>query len=84
MGTTPCILGKAVDCTYHRGLNYLEVFGLVFTCMDEGKLSTHKLNELSWSRMIGTWYLMNVFGEVCCSLKYQLSVDVSFLSTVIS
>ncbi|XP_024396181.1 protein ENHANCED DISEASE RESISTANCE 2 isoform X3 [Physcomitrium patens] len=25
VGTTPCILGKAVDCTYYRGSNYLEV-----------------------------------------------------------
>jgi len=25
VGTTPCILGKAVDCTYHRGPKYLEV-----------------------------------------------------------
>nr|PNR48594.1 hypothetical protein PHYPA_013071 [Physcomitrium patens] len=25
IGTTPCILGKPVDCTYHRGPNYLEV-----------------------------------------------------------
>jgi hypothetical protein len=25
VGSTPCILGKAVDCTYHRGPKYLEV-----------------------------------------------------------
>ncbi|CAM6126377.1 unnamed protein product [Calypogeia fissa] len=25
VGSTPCILGKAVDCSYHRGSNYLEV-----------------------------------------------------------
>lgn len=25
VGSTPCLLGKAVDCTYIRGPNYLEV-----------------------------------------------------------
>ncbi|XP_057832754.2 protein ENHANCED DISEASE RESISTANCE 2 [Cryptomeria japonica] len=25
VGSTPCILGKAVDCNYYRGLKYLEV-----------------------------------------------------------
>ncbi|KAH8972155.1 hypothetical protein BDL97_02G180500 [Sphagnum fallax] len=25
VGSTPCILGKAVDCSYYRGPNYLEV-----------------------------------------------------------
>ena len=25
VGSTPCLLGKAVDCTYIRGSNYLEV-----------------------------------------------------------
>jgi hypothetical protein len=30
VGSTPCILGKAVDCSYYRGPNYLEVFGSHF------------------------------------------------------
>ncbi|GBG78949.1 hypothetical protein CBR_g28664 [Chara braunii] len=25
VGTTPCIVGKALECTYHRGENYLEI-----------------------------------------------------------
>lgn len=25
VGSTPCLLGKAVDCNYIRGPNYLEV-----------------------------------------------------------
>lgn len=25
VGSTPCLLGKAVDCNYIRGLKYLEV-----------------------------------------------------------
>ena len=29
VGSTPCLLGKAVDCTYIRGPKYLEVRSLL-------------------------------------------------------
>lgn len=44
VGTTPCILGKAVDCTYHRGPKYLEVnilftaHALVFIILAQGSI----------------------------------------------
>ena len=52
MGTTPCILGKAVDCTYHRGPSYLEV-------IDRGFLQFRELRKL-----LTYWHFSNVPNEV--------------------
>lgn len=33
VGSTPCLLGKAIDCNYIRGPNYLEVLHLINLCI---------------------------------------------------
>ncbi|KAK4422472.1 protein ENHANCED DISEASE RESISTANCE 2 [Sesamum alatum] len=38
VGSTPCLLGKAVDCNYIRGLNYLETSILVLPLWQNGVL----------------------------------------------
>lgn len=49
VGTTPCILGKAVDITYHRGPKYLEVTFLFPPQLHRWRYYMHNLHVQSLS-----------------------------------
>jgi hypothetical protein len=56
VGSTPCLLGKAVDCSYLRGPEYLEVSLYIIKCIVAIQLllfdeqQTHTMNAQTYNK----------------------------------
>ena len=95
VGSTPCLLGKAVDCNYIRGPKYLEVKALLnsivydFTFRKILKLiqehcSLTSLNFLQIDVDIGSSTVANGVLGLVCGVITTLVVDMAFLVQVCS